>query len=138
LVKSAIDEILISFSTVNVFFSQLGKGIIELLEEAAVSQDSLKIRMQSHMDNKIKETTATQKLKEQQQIHIRYSKQSPQTKPTILMIVDNALSLIVDFIDVKEENSYEAIGLASYSNNKSTVLSYAAIFEFRWTQAKFT
>ena len=138
LVKSAIDEILISFSTVNVFFSQIGKGIIELLEEAAVSQDRLKIRMLSPMDNKIKETTATQKLKEQQQIHIRYSKQSPQTKPTILMIVDNALSLIVDFIDVKEENSYEAIGLASYSNNKSTVLSYAAIFEFRWTQAKFT
>ena len=138
LVKSAIDEILISFSTVNVFFSQLGKGIIELLKEAEVSQDSLKIRMLAPMDNKIKETTATQKLKEQKQIHIRYSKQSPQTKPTILMIVDNALSLIVDFIDVKEENSYEVIGLASYSNNKSTVLSYAAIFEFRWTQAKFT
>ena len=133
LVKSAMDEILISFSTVNVFFSQLSKGIIELLEEAAVSQDGVKIRMLSPMANKIKETT--QKMKEQQQIHIRYCEQSSQTEPTILMIVDNALSLIVDFKNDKKQNSYEAIGLASYSNNQSTVLTYAAIFENRWTQA---
>jgi sugar-specific transcriptional regulator TrmB len=93
LVRSALDEILISFSTVNVFFTQLGKGIIELLEEAAVSQDGVKIRMLSPMDNKIKETT--QKLKEQQQIHIRYSKQSSQTKPIILMIISRQC-IIVD------------------------------------------
>ena len=77
LIKCALDEILISFSTVTVFSSQLGKGIMELLEEAALSQHGVKIRMLSPMDNQIKETT--QKLKKQQQIHIRYSKQSSQT-----------------------------------------------------------
>src|SRR5437867_3554328 len=70
LIKCALDEILISFSTVTVFSSQLGKGIMELLEEAALSQHGVKIRMLSPMDNQIKETT--QKLKKQQQIHIRY------------------------------------------------------------------
>jgi DNA-binding Lrp family transcriptional regulator len=135
LIKCAMDEILISFSTVNVLCTQFGKGIMKLLEQAALSQDSVKIRMLSPMDNQVKETT--QKLKEQQQINIRYSKQYLQTKPTILMIIDNALSLIIDFKDDKKQNSYEAIGLASYSNNKSTILSCTAIFEKRWMQAEF-
>src|SRR5437763_1554214 len=85
--------------------------------------------LDSTVDDQIKETT--QKLKEQQQIHIRYSKQSSQTRPTILIIVDNALSLI---IDDKKQNSYEAIELASYSNNKSTIVSCTAIFENLWMQ----
>jgi DNA-binding Lrp family transcriptional regulator len=135
LIKCALDEILISFSTVNVFCSQLGKRIMELLEEAALPQHGVKIRMLSPMDNQIKETT--QKLKEQQQIHIRYSKQSSQTKPTILMIVDNALSLIIDFKGDKKQKSYEALELASYSNNKSNILSYTAIFEKIWMQTEF-
>jgi hypothetical protein len=84
LIKCAFDEILISFSTVSVLCSQFGKGIIELLEKTALSQRGVKIRMVSPMNNQIKDIT--QKLKEQQ-IHIRYSKQSLQTEPTILMIV---------------------------------------------------
>ena len=132
LIKCALNEILISFSTVNVFCSQLGKGIMELLEKAALSQHGVKIRMLLPMDDQIKETT--QKLKEQQQIHIRYSKQSSQTRPTILIIVDNALSLI---IEDKKQNSYEAIELASYSNNKSTIVSCTAIFENLWMQTEF-
>src|SRR5207247_10828961 len=79
----------------------------------------------------------TQKLKEQQQIHIRCSKQSSQTEPTILMIVDNALSLIVNFKDDKKQSSNEAIRLASYSNNKSTILTCTVIFEKLWMQSEF-
>ena len=108
---------------------------MELLEKAALSQHGVKIRMLLPMDDQIKETT--QKLKEQQQIHIRYSKQSSQTRPTILIIVDNALSLIIDFKDDKKQNSYEAIELASYSNNKSTILSCTSIFENLWMQTEF-
>jgi hypothetical protein len=105
LIKCAFDEILISFPTVSVFCSQFGKGVTKLLE-AALSQRGIKVRMVLPMENQIKKTT--RKLKEQQQIHIRYSKQSSQTEPTILMIVDNALSLIVNFKDDKEQNSHQA------------------------------
>jgi two-component system, OmpR family, sensor histidine kinase VicK len=39
------------------------------------------------------------------------------------------LSLLIKLKDDTKQNSNEAIGLASYSNSKSTVLSFASIFE---------
>jgi signal transduction histidine kinase len=36
---------------------------------------------------------------------------------------------------IKKTISIEAIGLATYSNSQSTVLSYASIFESLWTQS---
>ena len=39
------------------------------------------------------------------------------------------LSLLIKLKDDTKQNSNEAIGLATYSNSKSTVLSFASIFE---------
>ena len=36
---------------------------------------------------------------------------------------------------IRKHNSNEAIGLATYSNSESTVLSYASIFETLWIQS---
>ena len=43
------------------------------------------------------------------------------------------------YVEVKDDtknNSYEAIGLATYSNSTPTVLSYTSIFESLWTQTE--
>jgi signal transduction histidine kinase len=45
-------------------------------------------------------------------------------------------SLVVELLDDSKENIEEAIGLATYSNSRSTVLSYASIFESLWKQSE--
>ena len=60
---------------------------------------------------------------------------SIQTKVTTFLI-DNELSLIVELKDDAKENSNGVIGLATYSNSESTVLSYASIFETLWLSSK--
>ena len=76
---------------------------------------------------------------EEQQPHekigIRYIQPHLQTKVTIL-IVDKKYSLAVELKDDTKQTSNEAIGLATYSNSQSTVLSYASIFESLWTQTE--
>lgn len=59
---------------------------------------------------------------------------SIQTKVTTI-VVDNELSLVIELKDDTQLNSNEAIGLATYSNSESTVLSYASIFEALWIQS---
>ena len=74
-------------------------------------------------------------LKEYSQIDVQYLDKSLQTKVTTL-IVDRELSLVVELKDDRKETSNEAIGLAMYSNSKSTVSSYTSIFETLWMQAE--
>ena len=45
-------------------------------------------------------------------------------------------SLIIETTDDTKDNSYEASGLAAYSNSKYIALSYASIFESLWIQAE--
>jgi len=42
----------------------------------------------------------------------------------------------VEVRDDTKQTSLEAVGLATYSNSQSTVLSYASIFETLWTQTE--
>jgi hypothetical protein len=56
--------------------------------------------------------------------------QLPSSRLTMI-IVDNELSLVV------EETKYEdPVGIATYSNSESTVLSYTSIFENLWNQSE--
>jgi hypothetical protein len=41
------------------------------------------------------------------------------------LVIDRKFSLSVELKDDTKNNSYEAIGLATYSNSTPTVLSYA-------------
>ncbi len=62
-------------------------------------------------------------------LQIHYTDQLPSSRLTMI-IVDNELSLVV------EEKKYEdPVGIATYSNSESTVLSYASIFENLWIQS---
>ena len=56
-----------------------------------------------------------------------------QTKVTII-VVDRRLSLAIELKDDTKDDSYEATGLATYSNSESTISSYASVFETLWRQ----
>src|SRR5918995_4757406 len=69
-------------------------------------------------------------------LSIRYIDSELQTKVFVL-VVDRNISLAVELRETLRRNSYrEAVGLATYSNSKATVESYASIFDTVWKQTE--
>jgi signal transduction histidine kinase len=141
LLKSASSEILIVFPTTTAFHHQEYAGALQVLKEAAGR--GVKVRILTPMDDLIEKTV--EKLRNdyhyyhqqhtQPQIDIRYIESHLQTKVTIL-VVDRRFSLVIEKKDDSKENFIEAVGIATYSNSKSTVLSYVSIFESLWKQTE--
>jgi signal transduction histidine kinase len=71
----------------------------------------------------------------QQKINLRFIEPNLQTKVSLL-IADRKFSLAIELKDDAAHKSYEAVGLATYSNSKATVLSYVSIFENLWKQTE--
>jgi signal transduction histidine kinase len=140
-IQSATEEILIIFSTANAFYRQLVvAGGMQLCKEAA-SERNVKIRILTSRDDRIDKLVQELLQKQQQEpqqkmrIDIRYIEPALQTKATVL-VIDKKFILSVEVKDDTKDNSYEAIGLATYSNSTPTVLSYASIFESLWNQTE--
>jgi two-component system, OmpR family, sensor histidine kinase VicK len=134
LIRSAKEEILIIFSTANAFHRQIRVGGAKLLREVTIAKRDLNIRILTPQDERIKEVSS--ELKQQlKKIEIRHVEEALQTKITVL-IVDRKYSLSIEFKDDTKDSVYEAIGLATYSNTKSTVISYISIFESLWKQVE--
>jgi signal transduction histidine kinase len=132
LVKAAKDEILIIFHTANALLRQEKAGGINLLIENAMKYKT-RIRILVPIDDKI--ATSIQRLERINGIQIRDIEPTMQTRMAIL-VVDRTYSLVVELKDDSKDYLEEAIGLATYSNSKSTVLSYVSIFETLWKQSE--
>jgi len=77
-------------------------------------------------DYRVKDTAQKLKQKYRENIDIQYIQESLET-----------LSLSVEVKDDSKETANDmAIGLATHSNSRSTVLSYASMFEGFWKQAE--
>jgi two-component system, OmpR family, sensor histidine kinase VicK len=70
-------------------------------------------------------------------IEIKGIEPALQTKVTIL-IIDRSYSFVAELSDDTKSDSEGAVGLCSYSNSKSTVLSYVSIFETLGDRANCT
>jgi K+-sensing histidine kinase KdpD len=68
-------------------------------------------------------------------IQIRNIEASSATQSTIA-IVDRKQSLVIEIKDDSKERFTEAMGFATYSNSRPTVLSYVSIFESYWIQTE--
>ena len=143
LLKSAGEEILVIFSSANAFHRQEYLGAFQFLKQAA-NEREVKARILTPKDDLIVQTAQRwmeqqsqqnkeQQLPKQQKINIRFIEPYLQTKVSLL-IVDRKFSIAVELKDDAAQKSYEAMGLATYSNSKPTVLSYVSIFENLWRQ----
>ena len=134
LIRSANEEVLIIFSTANAFHRQERIGGIQLLREVIPTKRELNIRILTPSDERIKETSS--ELQHQlKKVEVRHVEESLQTKVTVL-VVDRKYSLAIELKDDTKDSVHEAIGLATYSNSKSTVISYVSIFESLWKQVE--
>jgi two-component system, OmpR family, sensor histidine kinase VicK len=132
LIKSAKEEILIIFSTSNAFRRQERAGAIDLLIKSAKSNDLI-VRMLLPYDDFVRNRIDKLRGESKSRIEIRNIEEPLQTKVSVL-IVDRASLFSAELKSDSKESSIEAIGLATYSNSKATVLSYASIFESLWNQ----
>ena len=140
IIRSAKQEVLRIFSSVNAFHRQARVGIMQQFKEMAENH-GIKIRIllpatdQQQITQIVNEETATSGLHLPYRIGIRSIDKSTQTSIGIL-VVDRSESLIIETKDDTKDNVYDAAGLAVYSNSKPIALSYASIFESLWKQSE--
>ena len=133
LIKTAKQEILRIFPSINAFRRQGRMGIMHLFRE--VVENGIKVRVLIHADEKQIRQIVNEVMLVLPEIDIRAIDMSLNTSIGIV-VVDKKESLIIETKDDTKDNSYEASGLAAYSNSKYIALSYASIFESLWIQAE--
>ena len=134
IVKSAKEEILWIFPTINAFRRQDKMGAIPSAIQAG-SERNVKVRILVPANSLVEQKV--RQLKEycpSCQLDFRYIEQMSETRATIL-VVDRKASLVMELRDDSRLTFIEAIGLSTYSNSKAGVLSYVAIFENLWKQS---
>jgi two-component system, OmpR family, sensor histidine kinase VicK len=133
MVRSARKEINILFSSTNALKRQIEMGVLSLLKKASDRQN-ISIRMllpSSEKTDEIIEQTKSNVPK----IDIRTVSTSLETKITIL-VVDSRQCLILELKDDMQVESYDAVGLSTYSISPTIISSYLAVFESFWRQAE--
>jgi signal transduction histidine kinase len=65
---------------------------------------------------------------------INRSPEETSVSTVTIMVVDKKESLVFEKTDDTKENFADAVGMATHSNSKPTVLSYISIFESLWKQ----
>src|ERR687887_1549909 len=133
LVKSAEEEVLRIFSSINAFRRQARLGIMHLFKDAV--ELGVRVRILIPADQK----EITQIVNEVNlvlpQLEIGSVDKSLENTVGIL-VVDREESLIIETKDDTKSNSYDAAGLASYSNSKPIASAYASIFDSLWKQTE--
>ena len=132
---SAREELLIAFPTVNSFRRNVRTGMAMQLLKEEHSTNNVRLRILTPVDNQIMHTIEELK-KVISELDIRALNESTQSNRVIMVLADGKESLIVDIKDDSKNNMYDAAGLSLYSNNKSIILAYIAIFEILWKQSR--
>jgi two-component system sensor histidine kinase VicK len=137
LIKSSTKEIMIMIPTTNSIRRQADIGILQLLKKIATDND-VNIRILAPL----KDYSVEQKIQNvlscsspSSLIQLRNIETSSATKSTII-IVDRKESLVTELNDDSKDTFVDALGFATYSNSRSTVLSYVSIFESFWLQTE--
>jgi hypothetical protein len=133
---SAREELLIAFPTVNAFRRNVRAGMSMQLLKEEYSKNSVRLRILTPVDNQIMHIIEELK-KALSELDVRALNESTERNNRVtIVLADRKESLIVEIRDDTKDNVYEAAGLSIYSNNKSIVLSYLAIFETLWNQGQ--
>jgi nitrogen-specific signal transduction histidine kinase len=141
MVKSVQHEVLLILPTVNAFLREHRMGIIQLLMQA-VRERSVNVRILTPtndvIDNILKNTVISyQEGERRKDFDLRSINMSPEetaVSTVTIVVVDKKESLVFEKTDDTKEDFIEAVGMATYSNSKPTVVSYISIFESLWTQ----
>jgi hypothetical protein len=127
--SSATEEIQMIFSHADALRQYERLGMFDIIMKKA--DKGVMVQILIGTDSSIKGTNLNW-LNGYPQIELRYLNKSIQTKLTTI-VSDRELSLVIE--DKGTEDTY-GLGLTTYSNSESTVLSYVSIFENLWLQSR--
>ena len=128
--SSATEEILIVFSRAGTLKKYEKLGMLDIVRKKADKEIEVRILIGTDRPTNEREV---EWLREYPRIELRYLNKSIQTSLTTI-VTDRELSLVIE--EKEEENDKGLdLGLATYSNSESTVLSCASIFENLWAQS---
>ena len=139
MIKSAKHEVLLLLPTFNAFLREQRLGIIQLLKQGATER-AVKVKILVPDDPLIDRDLgdmAAPEGKEGIEGEKDFEFRSPgefAVNTVTIVVVDKRESLVFEKKDDSKENFAEALGLATYSNSKPTVMSYFSIFENLWKQ----
>lgn len=134
---SAKEELLLAFPTTNAFRRNVRTGMsIQILREE-YAKNNVRLRILTPIDNQIKQIIEELR-KIVPQLDVRSLDESIESSRVTIVLADRKESLIVEVKDDTKDNLYEAAGLSIYSDSKSIVSSYLAIFESLWKQTEKT
>lgn len=141
MVKSAQHEVLLILPTVNAFLREHRMGIIQLLMRAA-SKRTVNVRILTPTNEVINNILKNMGISYQEGERkndfdlrsINMSSEEAAVSTVTIVVVDKKESLVFEKTDDTKENFIEAVGLATYSNSKPTVMSYVSIFKNLWKQ----
>ena len=132
---SAREELLVAFPTMNSFLRNVRTGMSMLLLKEEYSKNNVRLRILTPTDNQIIQIIEELK-RVLSMLDIRALNESTESNRVTILLADRKECLIVCIQDDTKDNVYEAVGLSIYSNTKSIVLSYLAIFETLWKQSQ--
>ena len=139
MIKSAEHEVLLLLPTINAFLREQRLGIIQLLKQGSTERDVI-IKILVPADPLITNHLGAMIAPEDKEVIERktnFEFRSPgefAVSTVTIVVVDKKESLVFEKKDDSKENFIEALGLATYSNSKPTVMSYLSIFESLWKQ----
>jgi two-component system, OmpR family, sensor histidine kinase VicK len=144
MVKLAQHEVLLILPTVNAFLREHRIGIIQLLVQAA-KERSANVRILTPTNAVIDDLLKNMEVLSYQEGErtkdfdldlrsINMSSEGTAVSTVTIVVVDKKESLVFEKTDDTKENFIEAVGSATYSNSKPTVMSYVSIFKNLWKQ----
>jgi len=124
--------------TTNTIHRQADIGILQLLKKIA-TDSNVNIRIMAPLnDYSVKQkiqNVLSPPSSPSSLIQVRNIETSSATKSTIV-IIDRKESLVTEVNDDSKDTFSGSLGFATYSNSRSTVLSYVSIFESFWLQTE--
>jgi two-component system, OmpR family, sensor histidine kinase VicK len=135
LTKSAKYEIQLLLSTANAFYRLENFDLLSALMQQAVNH-SVNIKILMVVDDKIKHQITQLNDETHPKICFQFLHKSITSPNITSLLIDKEYSLVVDTKDDAKERFDDAIGLATYSNNDSTIATQASIFETLWIQGE--
>ncbi len=139
-IRSAVEEILLFFPTINSFWLiEDNNRILELLAEAI--NKYIKVKIIIYIDNSEDSNATTkidQTIKEVNKVlgtYVNYTTKKIDTK-TIILIADQAISLSISIKDNDKKTFKDAIEMASFSNNELNVSTLLSFFNSLWIRSE--
>ena len=131
LVKNAKKEILLLLPTTNAFLREERIGLIHSLSDVS-KERSVNVRILTPINEIITKILQDLKIDDKKNFSIEpfeFTSDEINVNTVTILVVDRKESLVIEKKDDSKMDILDAIGLATYSTSKPTVVSYINIFE---------